>query len=45
MTFARHVDHMRNTIKEAFYRPTRRLSFAAAWIDKFLGPDYKYFCK
>jgi len=43
MTFARHMDDMRNTIKEAFCRLTRRLSFAAASIDKFLGPDHKYF--
>jgi len=44
-TFVRHVDDIRNTIKEAFYRLTKKLSFAAAWIDKFLRPDYNYFCK
>ena len=44
-TFVRHVDDMRNTVKEAFYRLTKKLSFAAAWLNKFLRPDYNYFCK
>jgi len=44
-TFVRHVDDMRNTVKEASYRLTKKLSFAAAWLNKFLRPDYNYFCK
>ena len=46
-TFVRHMDGMRNTITEAFYRLTKKLSFAAAWLDKFLAPRFKYtdFCK
>jgi len=45
-TFVRHIDDMRNTIKEAFYRLTKKLSFAAAWFDKFLAPcsNYADFC-
>jgi len=45
--FVRHMDDMRNTIKEAFYRLTKKLSFAAAWLDKFLVPCFNYtdFCK
>jgi putative transposase len=41
-TFVRHMDDMRNTIKEAFYRLTQKLSFATAWVDKFLRPSYNY---
>jgi len=41
-TFVRHMDDMRNTIKEAFYRLTKKLSFAAAWLDKFLAPCFNY---
>ncbi|MCX9085821.1 MAG: IS630 family transposase [Candidatus Methanoperedens sp.] len=46
-TFVRHMDDMRNTIKEAFYRLTRKLSFAATWFDRFLRPYYDYtgFCR
>ena len=46
-TFVRHMDDMRNTIKEAFYQLTKKLSFAAAWLDKFLAPRLNYtgFCK
>jgi len=43
--FIRHIDDMRNIIKEAFYRLSQKLSFAAQWIDKFLSPCYNYFCK
>ncbi|MCL0041449.1 transposase, partial [Dehalococcoidia bacterium] len=38
--FIRHIDEMRNIIKEAFYRLSQKLSFAAQWIDKFLSPCY-----
>jgi hypothetical protein len=41
-TFVRHMDDMRNTIKEAFPRLTKKLSFAAAWLDKFLVPCFNY---
>jgi hypothetical protein len=42
ITFVRHMDDMRNTIKEAFYRLTKKLSFAAAWLDKLLVPCFNY---
>ena len=47
ITFVRHMDDVRNTIKEAFYRLTKRLSFATPWLDKFLAPrsNYSDFCK
>jgi transposase len=46
-TLVRHMDDMRNTIKEAFYRLTRKLSFAATWFDRFLQPccNYTGFCR
>lgn len=44
-TFIRHIDDMRNVIKEVFYRLSQKLSFAVGWIDKFLNPCYNYFCK
>jgi putative transposase len=43
ITFIRHIDDMRNVIKEAFYRLSQKLSFAADWIDEFLRPCYNYF--
>jgi transposase len=45
--FVRHMDDMRNTVKKAFYRLTKKLSFAAAWRDKFLAPRFNYtdFCR
>jgi transposase len=36
-TFARYTDDMRNTIKEAFYRFTKKLGFVATWFDKLLA--------
>jgi putative transposase len=46
-TFIRHMDDMRNTIKEAFYRLTKKLGLAAAGLDKFLAPCFNYtdFCR
>jgi transposase len=46
-TFVRHVDDMRNIVKEAFCPLTRKLSFAATWFDRFLPPYYNYidFCR
>jgi putative transposase len=46
-TFVRHMDDMRNAIKEAFYRLTKKLSFAATWFDRFLRPccNYTDFCR
>jgi len=35
--FIRDVDHMKNLIKEIFYRLSAKHSFAANWIDAFLG--------
>ena len=43
ITFVRHMDDMRNTIKGAFYPLTKKLSPAAAWLDKFLRPCFNYF--
>jgi transposase len=45
VTLVRHTDDMRNTIKEAFYRLSKRLTFANAWLNRFLVPNYTYFCK
>ena len=44
-TFIRHIDDMRNVIKEAFYRLSRKISFAAGWVEKFLCPCYNSFGK
>jgi len=33
------------TIKEAFYRLAKRLSFAAAWLDRFVRPCFNYFLR
>jgi len=35
--FIRDVDHMKNLIRENFYRFSAKHSFAANWIDVFLG--------
>lgn len=40
-TFIRHIDDMRNVIKEAFYRFSQTVSFAAGWIDKFFQPQFQ----
>lgn len=45
VTLVRHIDDMRNAIKEAFYRLSKRLTFANAWLSRFLCPNYTYFCK
>jgi putative transposase len=42
-TFIRHINDMRNVIKEAFYRLSPKFSFAAGWVDRFLCPCYNYF--
>jgi putative transposase len=46
-TFIRHIDDMRNVIKEAFYRLSQKSSFASAWLQRFLCPclSYTAFCK
>jgi len=46
-TFIRHIDDMRNVMKEAFYRLSQKNTFAATWLDRFLCPclNYTDFCK
>jgi transposase len=44
-TFIRHIDDMRNVIKEVFYQFSQKISFAAGWAGRFLCPYYNSFCK
>ena len=37
--FIRDVDHLKNLIKERFYEFSLKRSFAANWIEVFLGND------
>lgn len=37
--FIRDVDHMKNLIRDNFYRFSARRSFAANWIKVFLGDE------
>jgi putative transposase len=41
-TFVRYMDDMRNTIKEAFYRLTKKLGLAASWRARFLVLCFNY---
>jgi hypothetical protein len=42
--FAGHVNDMRNIIKEAFYRLTKNLGFAAVWEKNLSAPVIIPFC-
>ena len=39
----RHIDYMRDVIREAFYRLSRKTSFAVGWVEKVLCFFYNSF--
>ena len=43
--FTRHVNDIKNIIKEAFYGLTKNLGFAAVWEKKLSAPVIIPFCE
>ncbi|AEA46888.1 CENP-B protein [Archaeoglobus veneficus SNP6] len=39
-----NIEELKETISKAFRKLTESISFATAWIEKFLGDKFKMFC-